>query len=84
MPIIFMVIVVLISAVSVVYIKHSSRGTFIELQKLEKKYDELNEEWGRLLLEQSTWAGLGRVKQEAEIRLMMFRPIEVMTVVIRP
>ena len=84
MSVIFMVTVVLASAISVVYIKHSSRGIFIELQELEKQRDELNEEWERLLLEQSTWAGLGRVKQQAEISLMMFRPIKVIVVVIRP
>lgn len=79
-----MVIAVLASAISVIHIKHSSRGKFIELQKLEKRRYELNEEWGRLLLEQSTWAGLGRVEQQAKICLMMFRPIEAVTVIIRP
>ena len=79
-----MVIVVLASAISVIHIKHSSRGKFIELHKLEKRRYELNEEWGRLLLEQSTWAGLGRVEHQAKICLMMFRPIEAVTVVIKP
>lgn len=84
MPVFFMVLAVLVSAIAVVYIKHSGRSEFVELQKLEQQRDNLNEEWGRLLLEESTWAGPGRVEQQARVRLKMIVPTADMTVVIRP
>jgi len=79
-----MVMAVIASAMAVVYSKHSSRVEFVALQKLEYKRDALNEEWGRLLLEQSTWASPGRVEQQARLRLKMIVPIADMTVVIKP
>ena len=79
-----MVMAVIASAMAVVYSKHSSRVEFVALQKLEYKPDALNEEWGRLLLEQSTWASPGRVEQQARLRLKMIVPIADMTVVIKP
>jgi cell division protein FtsL len=57
---------------------------FIALQKSEQRRDHLNEEWGRLLLEQSTWASPARIEQQAEIRLEMVAPTADMTVVIKP
>lgn len=79
-----MIVLVIASAVAVVYIKHLSRSEFIQLQQLEKKRDLLNEEWGRLLLEQSTWGSPSRVEQQARIRLQMIVPQADMTVVIKP
>ncbi len=84
MPVLFMVLAVLASAIAVIYTKHSGRGQFVEVQHLEQQRDKLNEEWGRLLLEQSTWAGPGRVEQQARVRLKMIVPTAEMTVVIRP
>lgn len=63
-----------ISAVQVVVSQHHARQTFRELQKLETVRDELNEEWGRLQLEQSTWATDDRIEQAARIRLNMIDP----------
>ncbi len=79
-----LVLAVLVSAISVIYVKHVGRAQFIELQKLENKRDRLNEEWGRLLLEQSTWATPGRVEFEARKRLKMIVPTPEMTMVIKP
>jgi cell division protein FtsL len=84
MPVVLMVFAVLASAIAVIYIKHSGRSEFVELQKLEQTRDQLNEEWGRLLLEESTWAGPGRVEHQARVRLKMIVPTAEMTVVIRP
>jgi cell division protein FtsL len=84
MPLLVMIVLVIISAVSVIYSKHSSRNEFIQLQRAEKQRDLLNEEWGRLLLEQSTWGSPSRVEQEARLRLQMIVPTADMTVVIKP
>ena len=75
---------VLVSAISVVYVKHIGRAQFVELQKLEAKRDGLNEEWGRLLIELGTYTTPGRVEYEARKRLKMIVPTADMTVVIKP
>ena len=66
--------VVFCSAIQVVYTQHESRKLFVELQELEKKRDQLNEEWGRLQLEQSTWATDDRVEEVARTKLGMHDP----------
>ena len=62
------------SAVSVVYVKHLNRKLFIELQTLERERDRMQEEWGQLLLEQSTWATQERVERIARDRLDLDTP----------
>lgn len=84
MPVVVMVLAIIFSAIAVIYTKHISRDEFIALQRLENKRDQLNEEWGRLLLEESTWAGPGRVEQQARQRLGMIVPTADMTVVVKP
>lgn len=67
-------VALLASAVAVVWSKHQSRGSFVELQKLQAERDALDTEWGRLRLEQSTSASYGRVEQIAREELRMFAP----------
>ncbi len=83
-PVMWMLLAVMLSAVAVVYSKHTARTEFVVLQALEQKRDSLNEEWGRLLLEQSTWASPNNVEQKALKRLHMIVPTADMTVVIHP
>jgi len=59
------------TAVGVVYSKHSMRKSFIELQAMQNKYDELQIDWGRYQLEQSAWATHGRVEKVAREKLNM-------------
>jgi cell division protein FtsL len=82
-PMLVMVALVIVSSVGVIYSKHMNRNEFIQLQKLEKQRDLLNEEWGRLLLEQSTWGSPSRVEQQAKTRLDMVVPKADSTVVIK-
>ena len=82
-PMLIMVALVIVSSVGVIYSKHMNRNEFIQLQKLEKQRDLLNEEWGRLLLEQSTWGSPSRVEQQAKTRLDMVVPKADSTVVIK-
>ena len=84
LPLLVIIIAVIITAVGVVYSKHLGRIEFVALQNLEQRRDHLNEEWGRLLLEQSTWASPARIEQQAELRLEMVAPTANMTVVIKP
>ena len=62
------------TALLVVRDRHQHRLAFIALTKLEKARDELNIEFGRLQLEQATWAESNRVDQVARARLGMVFP----------
>ena len=65
---------VFVSAVEVVLNQHMARKYFAEIQDLEKTHDELLEEWGRLSLEQSTWATDDRIENTAKSQLGMVEP----------
>ena len=72
------------TALALVRDRHEHRLQFIELSKLEKARDELNIEFGRLQLEQATWAESNRVDQVAGARLEMLFPRTEDIVVLRP
>ena len=65
---------VFFSAVEVVVSRHQARKLFVEIQTLEKFRDELNEEWGRLQLEQSTWATDIRIESVTRSEMGMKTP----------
>jgi cell division protein FtsL len=62
------------SALGVIYSKHQSRKSFVELTQLQQHRDQLNTHWGRLQLEQSTWATHGRIEKIARTKLQMEIP----------
>lgn len=72
------------TALTLVRDRHEHRLQFIALNKLEKARDELNIEFGRLQLEQATWAESNRVDQVARERLGMVFPRTEDIVVLRP
>ncbi|MDQ3618301.1 MAG: cell division protein FtsL [Pseudomonadota bacterium] len=74
----------LVSALAVVHARHQHRQLFVQLSKLEKARDELNIDFGRLQLEQATWAESNRIDQVARDRLGMKFPEGAETVVVRP
>ncbi|CAB1276946.1 cell division protein FtsL [Candidatus Nitrosacidococcus tergens] len=76
-------VLILISAVTLVDIKHQNRKQFMELQKLYKARDQLDDEWGRLLLEQSTLVRQGRIEQIAREKLEMVIPDSTQIVVMK-
>lgn len=65
---------VFFSAVQVVIARHETRKLFVEIQAQEKQRDNLNEEWGRLQLEQSTWATDARIESVSKTELHMIEP----------
>lgn len=75
-------LVVLMSALGVVYGKHHSRSLFMDLQVENAERDRLNVEWGQLQLEQSTWATHGRIEEMARDRLDMTLPDARSTVIL--
>ncbi len=70
----FVAVLLVVTAVSVIYSSHKSRQLFNEWQLLQKEAYQLDEDWGRLLLEHSTWAAHDRIEQLAAERLMMVAP----------
>ncbi len=65
---------VFFSAIEVVIARHETRKLFVEIQAQEKQRDNLNEEWGRLQLEQSTWATDARIESVSRLELHMIEP----------
>ena len=72
------------SAIGVVHARHRHRLLFVELSRLEKARDELNIEFGRLQLEQATWAEANRIEQVAGTRIGMVYPTDDDIVVLQP
>lgn len=73
-----------ITAVGVVHARHDYRQLYVDLTRLERARDELNIDFGRLQLEQATWAMSNRVDQVARERLGMRFPETAEIVVVRP
>ena len=72
------------SAIAVVYARHEHRQLFVVLKRLQRERDELNIDFGRLQLEQATWAESNRIDQVARNKLGMVFPQADETVVVRP
>lgn len=65
---------VLASAAGAVYARHHARELFVELESLHRQHDDIEIEWGRLQLEQSTWSAHAFVERVATTRLKMSAP----------
>lgn len=69
-----LVLLVLVSAFAIVHSTHACRALYAQLQVLESSQWYLHEDYGRLLLEQSTWASHYRVEKVAREELGMTPP----------
>lgn len=79
-----MLLLVVASAVGVVYSKHSGRELFIELQALANERDSMDVEWGKLQLEQSTLTTQGKVERAARDQLGMVNLAADNMVIVKP
>ncbi|MGY1410147.1 MULTISPECIES: cell division protein FtsL [unclassified Luteimonas] len=79
-----LVIANVICAIGVVHARHLHRELYVQLTRLERARDELNIEFGRLQLEQATWAESNRIDQVARTRLGMKFPAAGEIVVVQP
>ena len=68
-------LVVVMSAIGVVYSRFESRQLFVELQLLKKEKDDLVIEWDRLQLEEGTVSTNGIIEKKAREQLDMQLPI---------
>lgn len=71
---IVLLVVLIISSLGVVYSSHYSRQLFHELKLQKQQRDDLETEWGQLLLEQSALSAHTRVERVAEQYLNMQIP----------
>lgn len=77
-------VAVFASAIGVVYSVHKSRKLFVQLQSLQAARDAMDVEWGRMQLEQSTWATDARIEELASKKLDMRIPLPGAVVMVTP
>jgi len=82
--ILILLILVIASALGVVYTRHESRGVAVRLGELEGGRDALIAEWSRLQLEQAWLADAGQVEAKAREELGMQEPAETRILVVKP
>lgn len=64
-------VLVVLSSMSLIYAKHTSRQLFAKIQALHEEQEAYGREWTQLLLEQGTWASNARVEKKAKENLDM-------------
>ena len=69
-----LVLLLMACALALIQSQHRSRTYFVELERLKKQAHMLDEQWGQLQLEQSTWANPARVDTLARTRLGLIAP----------
>ncbi|MBA2655575.1 MAG: cell division protein FtsL [Tatlockia sp.] len=72
----FLLVSILVSALAIVYTTNEYRMNFTELQRLEQQTNQLQLQWGQLLLEQASLATPARVEELAKEKLQMKLPTD--------
>ena len=67
----FLAAAVTASGVLVIQAEHQARQLFVELAARNRERDRLQADWGRLQLEESTWATHGLIEAIARERLSL-------------
>jgi len=80
---ILLILTILVSAFSIVYVRQLNRELFMTLQSQQSARDNLHIEWGQLLLEQSAWGTQSRVQTVAQNKLDMVTPNQKNIVLVR-
>ena len=76
---------VVASGIWIVEVEHRSRQLFIENEALNRELDRLQTDWGRLQIEQGTYATHSRIEALARQRLQLTMPNgDQLVVVIEP
>ena len=68
-------IVLLLTALAVIYSKYYSRLMFIDIQKQEKALDQYEIQWGQMQLELKMLAEQNRVELKAQEELKLMMPL---------
>ncbi len=72
--VILLVVVVIVSAIGVAQTRYDTRRLFVELEQLKADCLKLEEDWGKLQLEESTYSTHGAVEHKARSQLGMLMP----------
>jgi cell division protein FtsL len=83
MLVLVLVLVLVGSAMAVIFSAYQYRILFNQHQNLIANWDELQVEWGQLVLEESAWAANNRIEQVASKRLAMLVPEPGMIEIVR-
>ncbi len=78
-----LVMLVIGSAVGVIYLKHREVQLYVTLQGLKNQYEKALEEQGRLRLEEAAWGNLARIEDRARGELEMHYPHKTQRLVVR-
>ena len=79
---IVLLLLVFLSAIMVVFQVFEYRHDYRELSSFMRGRDDLNAEWGRLLIEQQTFGATAQIGTRAVTQLRMYSPPAAQTVVI--
>ncbi|MDR5868366.1 cell division protein FtsL [Halomonas koreensis] len=72
------------AALAVIATSHLTREEYARLQALEREQQQLQTEWGQLLLEEGAWSSPSRIERLASERLEMRLPAIDEVEVVRP
>ncbi|HEY1991088.1 MAG TPA: cell division protein FtsL [Gammaproteobacteria bacterium] len=75
---------VFLSAIALIDARHQNRVLFEQLDQAHEQRDQLNIDWGRLLLEESTWSTHAYIEQSATQKLEMGLPANPQVLVVKP
>ena len=75
---------VLASGAGAIYAKYRARALFVQLDHLDEARDALDDDWGRLQLEQGAWSTYALVERVASTRLHMSTPDPRSIVILTP
>ena len=79
---VILLVLVYISAMMVVFQVFEYRHDYREMSSFIRERDDLNAEWGRLLIEQQTFGATAQIGTRAVTQLRMYSPPAAQTVVI--
>lgn len=77
-----LVLLIFVSAMMVVFQVFEYRNDFRQLNSFMREKDDINAEWGRLLIEQQTFGATAQIGTRAVTQLRMYSPPANQTVVI--
>lgn len=78
-----LMIVVLLSGLAVIYLADINRRMSITVENAMSVQNQLHTEYGKLLLEQSTWSSQARVQSLAAEKLQMQAPANNQVVIVK-
>ena len=81
---IILAVLVLLSALAVIYSKYYSRQVFLDIQQQEKALEQYEVQWGQMQLEQTTLAAQNRVETIARDHLKLVVPPREAIIYLKP